>query len=297
MVNMITDLFLADIDGNKMFKKVKKLHQIYKLERYKENIQFLQEAKTGISPFERNRLLNYPAFTEGKVDFFGKPFYFSHGSSFIHSVDEIFKDEIYKFIRENQNPYIIDCGANIGLSIAYFRKLFPNAEILAFEPDEQIFELLRKNVAQLPNSDDIKIEKKAVWTEDTNLEFFSEGALAGSLVTDFGKKNNIIKIQAVDFKKYLNREIDFLKIDIEGSENALIFHIKDKLANVKNLFLEYHGLIGEEQNLGEILNLLKNAGFQYYIRLAAETIRFPFCNEKPRSFNQQLNILCYRDQI
>ena len=68
-----------------------------------------------------------------------------------------------------------------------------------------------------------------------------EEVMNGQTQQNFGKKNNIIKIQAVDFKKYLNREIDFLKIDIEGSENALIFDIKDKLANVKNLFLEYHG--------------------------------------------------------
>ena len=277
-----------------MFKKLKKLHQIYKLERYKENIQFLPEAKTGISPFERKRLVNYPAFTEGKADFFGKPFYFSHGPSFIHSVDEIFRDEIYKFTTNNQTPYIIDCGANIGLSIAYFRQLFPNAEILAFEPDEHIFELLRKNVAQLPNSDDIKIEKKAVWTEDSILEFFSEGALAGSLVTDFGQRNNIINIQAVDLKKHLNRNIDFLKIDIEGAENKLIFDIKDHLQNVNRMFLEYHGIKDEPQNLGEILNLLKEIGFQYYIRIADETIHFPYCGEKPRNFNQQLNIFCYR---
>ena len=280
-----------------MKNKIKTLLAAYKVERYNQIAQHLVNPKTGITPAERLRLLNYPPFTEGVADFFGKPFHFTHGPSFIHSIDELFNDEIYRFISDKKNPYIIDCGANIGLSIAYFKTLYPEAEILAFEPDENIFNTLKKNLASIPNHVNINIEKKAVWKEDTTLEFFSEGALAGSLVTDFGKKNNIIKIQAVDFKKYLNREIDFLKIDIEGAENALIFDIKDKLANVKNLFLEYHGLIGEEQNLGEILNLLKNAGFQYYIRLAAETIRFPFCNEKPRSFNQQLNILCYRDQI
>jgi len=60
------------------------------------------------------------------------------------------------------------------------------------------------------------------------------------------------------------------------------------------MFLEYHGLIDQPQNLGEILNLLKEAGFQYYIRLAGETMKFPFCDEKPTAFNQQLNIFCYR---
>lgn len=277
-----------------MKNKIKTLLEAYKVERYNQITQHLVNPKTGITPAERLRLLNYHPFTEGVADFFGKPFHFTHGPSFIHSIDELFHDEIYKFISYKKYPYIIDCGANIGLSIAYFKSLYPEAEILAFEPDEQIFKILENNIPFIENNVNINIERKAVWTEDTTLEFFSEGALAGSLVTDFGKKNNIIKIQAVDFKKYLNREIDFLKIDIEGSENALIFDIKDKLANVKNLFLEYHGLIGEEQNLGEILNLLKEVGFQYYIRVAGETIQFPYCGEKPRNFNQQLNIFCYR---
>lgn len=277
-----------------MKNKIKTLLEAYKVERYNQITQHLVNPKTGITPAERLRLLNYPPFTEGVADFFGKPFHFTHGPSFIHSIDELFNDEIYKFNSEKKAPYIIDCGANIGLSIAYFKTLYPEAEILAFEPDENIFNTLQKNLASIPNHSNITIERKAVWTEDTTLEFFSQGALAGSVVTDFGKKNKIIKIQAVDFKKYLNREIDFLKIDIEGAENELIFDIKNLLKNVKNMFLEYHGILNQPQNLGEILNLLKEVGFQYYIRIAGETIQFPYCGEKPRNFNQQLNIFCYR---
>lgn len=274
-----------------MINKLKTLHQAYKRERYREIHKEIKDPKTGISPAETNRLLTLPNFTEGTADFFEKKFHFSHGPSFVHSVDELFKDELYKFVSDTENPYIIDCGANIGLSIYYFKKLFPKSKILAFEPDEQIFNLLEKNVRDLEN---VIIEKKAVWTEDTSLEFYSEGALAGSLMTDFGKSDNKITIEAVDLKKYLNRKIDFLKIDIEGAENTVIFDIASHLHNVENLFLEYHGILSEPQNLGDILNLVKEAGFQYYIRLAGETIRFPFCKEEPVNFNQQLNILCYR---
>lgn len=274
-----------------MIRKLKKLHQIYKQERYKENVKFLVDPKTGLSPVERERVLNFNKFTVGTANFFGENFYFSHGPSFIHSVDEIFGDEIYKFTSDTEKPFIIDCGANIGISIFYFKKLFPTAEIVAFEPDEHIFNLLKKNTAEFTN---LTIHESAVWTEDTILEFFSEGALAGSIITDFSSNNKVTKINAIDLKKHLNRTVDFLKIDIEGAENKLIFDIRNKLHFVKNLFLEYHGIIGDEQNLGEILNLLKEEGFQYYIRLAGETINFPFCKEEPVGFNQQLNIICYR---
>ena len=284
---------LEDINGVKMIRKLKKLHQIYKLERYNENIQFLENMKTGLSPFERERVLSFPAFTKGQVDFFGKAFLFSHGPSFIHSVEELFEEEVYKFTADVENPYIIDCGANIGLSVIYFKKLFPKSKIIAFEPDENIFKLLEENIL---NNDfrDVILKKQAVWTEDTTLNFFSEGALAGSTVVDFGNKNNVINVNAIDLKKYLSKPVDFLKIDIEGAENRLIFNIEPVLKNVKNLFLEYHGILNEPQNLGEILNLLKRCGFEYYIRLAAETLKFPFCGEISANFNQQLNIFCYR---
>lgn len=288
---MITAQFSDDINGDKMIEKLHTLWTTYKKERYRQNMKMKMDTKTGISDYEREKLLNYPHFTEGNADFFGKPFSFSHGPSFVHSVDEIFGEEIYRFTSETDSPYIIDCGANIGLSIYYFKKLFPKSKILAFEPDNSIFEILQKNVALL---NDVTVEKKAVWTEDTTLTFFSEGALAGSLVTDYAQKNTTSSVNAVDLKKYLVDTVDFLKIDIEGAENELIFALEGHLQNVKNLFLEYHGLIDQPQNLGEILNLLKHQGFQYYIRLAGETIKFPFCKEKPRSFNQQLNILCYR---
>ena len=263
---------------------------LYREFKYKNN----KNTRSGISTVERERLLSFEPFTTGIASFFDHDFTFSHGPSFIHSVDEILVDQIYKFKTSSPKPYIIDCGANIGLSLYYFKKLYPNSEILAFEPDEEIFEILKKNVGVFPNSDDIVLEKKAAWIENTQLTFFSEGALAGSLVVDFGKTNNSIKIEAIDLKEYLKREVDFLKIDIEGAENVLIFDLRGKLGNVKNVFLEYHGIIGETQNLGEILNLLKEEGFEYYIRLANETIEYPFFDPNTHGFNQQLNILCYR---
>lgn len=275
-----------------MINLLKKVYRLNKRAFNEFKSKDLLDPKTGISERERKRLQNYPPFTEGKVNLFGKPFYFTDAAGFLHSLDEIFADEIYKFTTDRDDPYIIDCGANMGLSILYFKKLHPKSKIIGFEPDENTFDVLQKNI--LEYSDSVKIHKEAVWTENTELTFFSEGSLAGSTVVDFSNKNDTKKVKAIDFKKYLDQKIDFLKIDIEGAENQLIFDIKDHLVNVNKLFLEYHGIIGETQNLGNILNLLTDKGFEYYIRLAGETINYPFCNEKPVSFNQQLNILCYR---
>lgn len=296
MVNTITEMYLVTTNGNKyMLKKIKRVFDLLRLELHQFKMKHVENLKTGISPFERQRINNLPKLKAGIATIFEKPFHYSDKDGFLHSLDEIFEQETYKFFSEKESPLIIDCGANIGLSTYYFIRQFPNSKIIAFEPDKEIFKLLENNVKSFPNHQNIEIHNTAVWTEDTQLKFYSEGSLAGSLSLDVAKKNNYDTVEAVDLKKYLQNEVDFLKIDIEGAENTLIFDIKNSLKNVKLLFLEYHGIVNQPQNLGDILNLLHNAGFEYYIRLAADTLNFPFCNEKNTTFNQQLNIFCYRN--
>lgn len=250
--------------------------------------------KTGLSETTIHQILKTPDFSVGSAKFFTKEIEYTHGPSFIHSVNEIFLEETYLFRSTTNHPYILDCGANIGLSVIYFNRLYPNAEIIAFEPDEGIFKSLYKNIKNYAPTAKIRLEKKAVWTEDTILKFYSEGALAGSSLVDFSNKKNVTTVQAVDLKKYLNRKVDFLKLDIEGAENTVIFDIKDYLNNVEHLFLEYHGVLGVTQNLNQVLALLTEKGFEYYIRLAGETMKNPFLKEQTGPFNQQLNIFCYR---
>lgn len=250
--------------------------------------------KTGISAYDRNRILQPKFITNSGVNVFGQYFQYSSATAMLHSLEELFLDEIYKFKSDTETPYIIDCGANMGLSVLYFKRLYPKAEIDAFEPDKNICTLLQKNVDTLFGDQTVRVHEKAIWTEETTLEFFSDGGLSGSMVVDFANTQTSNKIETVDLKKYLTRNVDFLKIDIEGAENQVIFDLKGHLKNVKNLFIEYHGIKDTKQNLGDILNLLTDEGFEYYIRVAGETIKFPFLGEKPRVYNQQLNILCYR---
>lgn len=285
------DLFLEDILG-KMIDKLKILHQAYKELRKQHLLKDITDKKLGLSPYQRKNIEKSPRFEKGSIDIFGKKLSFTDSLGFLHSLDEVFGEEVYRFTSDKESPYIIDCGSNIGLSIIYFKMLFPQARILGFEPDEKTFHILENNIMDFGNS--VIVKQEAVWTKDEDIEFYAEGSLAGSIVTDFANKGNKLNVKAIDLKKHLNEEVDFLKVDIEGAENTLIFDLKNHLHNVKNLFLEYHGIIGAEQNLGEILNFVKDQGFQYYIRVAGETIRYPFCNEEPSGFNQQLNIMCYR---
>src|SRR5260370_28727380 len=48
---------------------------------------------------------------------------------------EIFLARAYFFRSEASSPLIFDCGSNIGLSILFFKHLYPNCRIVSFEPD------------------------------------------------------------------------------------------------------------------------------------------------------------------
>src|SRR5262249_34066347 len=50
-------------------------------------------------------------------------------------INEVLVDQAYYIDLPSERPFIIDGGANIGLSILLFKRLHPNCRILAFEPD------------------------------------------------------------------------------------------------------------------------------------------------------------------
>jgi FkbM family methyltransferase len=216
---------------------------------------------------------------------FNNPFWF------LHSLDEIFVEEVYKIDFLKKKPVIIDCGANIGLSVLYFKMIFPQASIIAFEADTNIYKQLEANIAPY-NFNDVSLINAAVWNSETELAFASEGSVGGKI--DFSKDKSMDNVKAIRLKNYLNIEIDLLKIDIEGAEYEVIKDCANDLMNVKNLFIEYHDFKGEKQNLHEILTWLAKAGFTYYIKEAWNNMTHPFLKKYNDFFNMQLNIFCFR---
>src|SRR6476469_10191275 len=74
----------------------------------------------------------------------------------LHTYEDLFVHEIYKFKSPVADPFIIDCGANIGMSVLYFKTLFPKAHILVFEPDENNYALLAQN-CKVNNLQDVQL--------------------------------------------------------------------------------------------------------------------------------------------
>ena len=237
----------------------------------------------------------YKHLSSGKIRshrLFGKDFYFISPTELMHGLNEIFIEEVYKQELPSK-PFIIDCGANIGLSVIYLKNLYPDAEIVAFEPDEQNFQLLQKNIASF-GFKNVEVRKEAVWVENTVLQFASEGSMS-SRIGD-GSSQDTIPVKAVRLKDFLNRPVDFLKIDIEGAEFQVISDVAGQLQHVKNLFLEYHGSFRQNAELNKIFSLIVENGFSYYIKEATSVYDNPFerRSKNPLTYDVQLNIFCFR---
>jgi len=77
---------------------------------------------------------------------FNLQLHYSNYHALRHLFREIFIQQTYWFEADSYTPTIFDCGGNIGISVVYFKMLYPRARVVVFEPDPGAFPLLQKNI-------------------------------------------------------------------------------------------------------------------------------------------------------
>lgn len=232
-----------------------------------------------------------PRYWKEEIKFLAYKFQVPDCLSFIWQFHEIFVEESYKFESETAEPVIYDCGANIGLSCLYFKKIFPKSKIKAFEADPNIAELLSSNIK---NIKDIEVINKAIWVNNDGIEISLEGADAASI---YGSENKV-RVDSISLNKLMEDEerIEMLKIDIEGAESDVIIDCKENLNKVKHIFIEYHSFLNHSQELEFILKILKEKNFRYFIKQPADRDT-PLINRTNKNYPEmdlQLNIFAYK---
>ncbi len=249
-----------------------------------------------LNRFTYYKILRTKRRTQSVSKIFGVNIEYPDSFWLLYSIRELFIEEVYKFIPAGGNPTIIDCGSNIGLSIYYFKRNNPAARIIAFEPDPILYKQSVDNIKALKIDDNVELINRAVWITDGEISFFAEGTLGGAIIEETQISKEVIKLPCVNLNNYLDGKIDFLKVDIEGAELQVLENCQEKLKNVAYMFVEYHGFINKEQRLAELLNIISDAGFRYYIKESFENLVHPFVEKIPKKTNYDilLNIFCYR---
>lgn len=184
------------------------------------------------------------------------------GRSFFIQVKDEFVHGIYHFETDNPRPVVIDGGSNIGVSILYFKRLYPNARIIGFEPDPAIFRMLSENIERNKLTG-VEVFEFGLGDTEGATTFVADNSASGQ----FGAGENSIEVRVTTLSKYIDGPVDFLKLNIEGQELPVLRELETsgKLRYVRELVFEYHGWAGQEQRLGELLTLLDRNGFRYFV--------------------------------
>lgn len=178
----------------------------------------------------------------------------------------------YFFRAENETPFILDCGANIGIATLFFKRLYPKARIQAFEADPTTSEILRTNIER-NHLQDVTVNNLLLSDHDGMEKFYVSKDTPSSLMMSasasrLAGNGREISVKAGRLSDFIDGPVDLLKLDVEGSEHAVISELvsSGKIARVRRMVVEYHHRIGNERpRLSGFLALLETAGFDYDI--------------------------------
>ena len=109
----------------------------------------------------------------------------------------------------------MDCGSNIGISIMFFKALYPGARVIGFEPDPCSFKVLSDNVLA-NNLSDVELHNIALSDHDMNIEFFISPDQKGSLQMSKYRERLpgvAITVPGRHLSAFINEPIDLIKME------------------------------------------------------------------------------------
>ena len=165
----------------------------------------------------------------------------------LEAVQETWLERIYtnSFYRPADGDVIIDAGANIGLFAIYVARQNPRCRVIALEPFAENFQYLQANVAQA-------CPKNVTCHEVALGAGFGQGRMeavgARSLDHVLHCDGNVTGVPVIPLSGLFDlahaEEIDFLKVDIEGSEHDVFAAASPGVfGRFKRIAMEYHDQI------------------------------------------------------
>lgn len=154
--------------------------------------------------------------------------------------------------RRVESPVVFDVGANSGDYSLMVRRLVPSAEVYAFEPSVHVYEQLARNVAHAGR---VKPFNLGLSDEEKTVELYSytvEGAEA-SLISSIDRRlptqvlnvevsaSERVSVQTLDLfcEEHGVGRIDFLKLDVEGHELAVLRGARRMLSEGRVSMLQF----------------------------------------------------------
>lgn len=179
---------------------------------------------------------------------------------------EIVKYDDYGLKKIKNPKTIVDIGANIGDFTVLAAKKYPEAKIFAYEPDENIYSLMIKNLS-LNSSDNVYTFKEGVGRKSEVKTFYSydmSGLSGFTKIQSKKSRRKSIKVTSLFKLMELNKikSIDLLKVDCEGAEFDIFLNAESKVyKKIKNIAVEYHDSLTNHSHQS-LIREFKNNGFK-----------------------------------
>jgi FkbM family methyltransferase len=142
---------------------------------------------------------------------------------------------------------IVDAGANIGLTSVVYANRYPQARIVAIEPEASNFEMLKKNTSSYAN---ITAVRAALWKENCELNILDPGdglwdfwgfRTADPEKSEASKRGRVRGITLDELMKENCLDcLDLLKVDIEGAEKEVFERSTAWIDRVGAIAIELH---------------------------------------------------------
>lgn len=170
------------------------------------------------------------------------------------SGERYFIKKILPQVITKNSPVFLDVGSNIGNYTLSLLETYPNAQIHAFEPHPGNFSVLKSNVLSLTSN--VKLYNVAVGESQGNLILYdradhkngsSHASLHEAVISEIHKQDTLefsVSVEALDdlCEREKIIDIDFIKIDTEGNELAVLHGAKRLIenSNIKCIHFEFN---------------------------------------------------------
>jgi FkbM family methyltransferase len=152
-------------------------------------------------------------------------------------ISSIIREEYGDFTPVREPLWMVDAGAYIGDTSAYFLSRFRQLRVIALEPNAQNFLQAQKNL--LPYGERCTLLKTGLWKSDGKQNL--TGDSTGASIAANGVQIDVISIPTI-LRRFSIPQIDILKMDIEGAETAVFAENAERwLRHVEMLIIEIHG--------------------------------------------------------
>lgn len=170
-------------------------------------------------------------------------------TSDVSAYQQIFLRREYEFAVRRAPRTIVDAGANVGYASVYFANRYPDATIVALEPEPSNFEMLVRNTRPYPN---VRPVHGALWSEDGELDLVAHDSAGhwgfmteahGTRAPDArGRVSGATPAFSVPtlLRQHGIDHVDVFKIDIEGAEREVFADASAWLPGVDTLIVELH---------------------------------------------------------